>query len=216
MVKHNTLGLAIADLIKQKSERDNAKFTVYKLSKATNIDSSRLHRIIAGEILSPTPVTLSKIVDFFKSDGFNISVDKLLNWDVKQINIEETGAIATKKHTIPLVLLENIDIKIGTTEAELNIANANNLLAIAISTKQPPFFSPGSIFVIDQNKAPSDESLVVFKQMNNSNSLPILAKYKLNNKHKESFTQLSDNKIITETEKYQIIGVVIHIIVKTN
>lgn len=73
---------SIRALIECKSKRDQTPFTIYKLAKALGMPHSVLIKLIHTDenkrVHNPRIDTLTKIVNFFKQDGFQISIDDVL------------------------------------------------------------------------------------------------------------------------------------------
>lgn len=90
-INHNSeLHTVLKDLIDLKSKRDGKIFTIYQLAKAINMPHSILVKLMHSDptkrVNNPRIDTLTKIIDFFKSDGFSISIDDLL-FGQKEIDI---------------------------------------------------------------------------------------------------------------------------------
>ena len=88
---HGELHSTLRGLIDLKSQRDGVKFTVYQLAKAINMPHSILIKLIHQDptkrVNNPRVDTLAKIVEFFKLDGFSITLDDLL-FGNKEIDIQ--------------------------------------------------------------------------------------------------------------------------------
>ncbi|OGT67603.1 MAG: hypothetical protein A3J38_10150 [Gammaproteobacteria bacterium RIFCSPHIGHO2_12_FULL_45_9] len=69
-------------LMDQKTQRDHTPFTIYQLAKAIQMPHSILVKLMHEDpkkrVHNPRIDTLTRIVNFFKQDGFPITLDALL------------------------------------------------------------------------------------------------------------------------------------------
>lgn len=77
-----TISRVIKELIDQKSSKDNAPFTASQLADAIDVHRSVITKLIQQEsknrVTNPRIETLIKIVQFFRNDGLEISLDDLV------------------------------------------------------------------------------------------------------------------------------------------
>src|SRR6188472_954785 len=87
-----TIHLTLKNLIEEKAKRDNAKFTACQLAEALGMPRSMITKLThydkSKRVLNPRIDTLIKIVDFFRADGFNVTLDDLIGRRTKTINIK--------------------------------------------------------------------------------------------------------------------------------
>src|SRR3990167_10301056 len=100
----NNIHLVLRNLFEKKTEKDKKNFTIYQLAKAIDVPHSILVKLMhtdpAKRVLNPRIDTLSKIVDFFKNDGFDIAIDDLISGakisssiDVTAQTLNEAGEV---------------------------------------------------------------------------------------------------------------------------
>jgi hypothetical protein len=206
-------------LIQEKSKRDKIVFTASQLAAALGMPRSMItkltHQDKSKRVTNPRIDTLLKIVDFFKADGFQITIEDLLGIKAKTIEIDDVAQI---KHptTISLYELDNKNKKLGTINIELAIAaQSNNLFALQASRDIKPFFKTGSIFIIDKGLMPENDTLVAV-QLDASHKIQIKKYYRIKSKTTLKSLDASEKDIvIMPTTQYKIIGIVIHANVKT-
>jgi hypothetical protein len=212
---HTTL----RDLIEAKSKRDGIKFTSYQLANALSMPRSIITKLTHSDeskrIFNPRIETLIKIVDFFRNDGFDITIDNLLGIKTKSIDIQSQPIILSNaKQTVELYSLGNSTQMLGT--AEINITQkAENTLALYAEENIDPFFKAGTVFIIDTDMLPQHDTLIAVKS---DHSEKIIIKKYLKEKNKIILQPLnSSEKSITlmPTQSCPILGVVIQINAKT-
>ena len=123
-----SIHLVLRDLIEKKSKRDKVKFTSAQLANALCMPRSMITKLTcldeSKRVINPRIDTLLKIVDFFRSDGFNITIDDLLGItkksiiDVREAKLQYQNISRTVSFYFPLLIimkkkLGTIDIKIS-------------------------------------------------------------------------------------------------------
>lgn len=218
---NNKIHLTLKTLIQMKSERDGVSFTLYQLAKALNMPHSILSRLThpqpSKRVKNPRVDTLFKIVEFFKLDGFNITVNDLLtgleeNSEIK-IKDQQLASFLTEAE-LPLYSFSAIhQTKIGNIHIKLATMTEN---AIALLSEEAikPLFKKGSIFIIDTKVNPENDNLVAVKMENNKNIL-IRKFYIDKNKKLLKAYDSSADPIILNRKIHSIIGVVIQVNAKT-
>jgi hypothetical protein len=217
--QNNGLHSKLRELIDLKSSRDGKIFTIYQLAKAINMPHSILVKLIHPDptkrVNNPRIDTLIKIIDFFKSDGFLVTVDDFLFRQHEEVDIQsqsiEHNFFETK---IPTFSLDYEPKQIGFINARIS-ENHNNLMAFISAEQINPFFKIGSIFIIDKDIKPENENLVAVKIEKHKK---IIIKKLIIDGQKKSLVDLNDqsNKILLlPTLHYSILGVVIQVNAKT-
>lgn len=208
--------LTLKALMQMKSERDGTNFTLYQLAKALNMPHSILSRLVHSQpskrVNNPRIDTLFKIVEFFKTDGFNITVnDLLLGFKKDTVNIQDQ----TLDSFLTAVKLPLYSFNIGQSK-QMGIATIkltaipNNALAFLSDEAIQPLFKPGSIFIVDTQLKPKKDSLVAIKLENYSKILIRKFHLERNKKWLKSIDGSTD-MVMLEQKYHSIIGVVIQI-----
>src|SRR3990167_10553215 len=87
-----SIHLVLRNLIEQKSKRDQIKFTSAQLANALSMPRSMITKLThldeSKRVINPRIDTLLKIVEFFRSDGFNITINDLLGITTKSIDVQ--------------------------------------------------------------------------------------------------------------------------------
>lgn len=209
--------IALKDLINKKSKRDNIKFTSYQLASALAMPRSIITKLThpdeSKRISNPRIETLVKIVDFFRNDGFDITIEDLLGFK-RSIDVQtQTIELVNETLSVSLYSLSNSKQKIGTFD--LRLPNENkNIFALYAEKEIAPFFKAGSIFIIDIDAKPENDHLIAIK-LDSSGIVQIKKYYK--NKNKIILKSLNDDNEITlmPTQTCEILGVVIQVNAKT-
>ena len=157
----NTASL-IQGLLDLKSKRDNIKFNSSKLAKAIDVDRSLIQRIMKGDVSNPRIDTLMKIAKFFIEDGFPITLDDLAPWgNTNVVDIRNQQLSQEETKTLPLFLMNNFNgEKIATVPITLPKFTPG-LIAVVSNNDLEPLFKAGSIFIIDMEKNPEHENMVM-------------------------------------------------------
>ncbi|TLY48269.1 MAG: S24 family peptidase [Gammaproteobacteria bacterium] len=217
----NKIHLTLRNLIKMKSARDGVNFTLYRLAKSLNMPHSVLLRLIHLEptkrVNNPRIDTLYKIVEFFKLDGFNITVNDLLMGfkDPSEITIQDQQSISFNAECkLPLYSFNIAKLdKIGQIQIKL-IKQADDLFALQSEEEIKPIFKQGSIFVIDPNAKLENNNLVAVKV---EKKLQIMIK-KIQIQTNHIVLTNFDNStapVILNPQLHSIVGVVIQVNAKT-
>lgn len=206
-------------LIEEKSKRDNVKFTGYQLANALDMPRSIITKLTHADdskrIINPKIETLLKIVNYFKLDGFDITIDDLLGLGSRSIDVQIQPLLSNQKtQTIPLYSMNHDKQQLGSIDINLS-AIESDLQAYYLEEDIQPFFKTGSIFIVDLNSKPSNDTLIAIKL---GDSQKIQIKKYLTKKNKiilKSIGQDEDDINLMPTEVCNILGVVIHINAKT-
>lgn len=206
--------LGLKKLMDLKKNRDGKDFTIYQLAKAINMPHSIIVKLLHNDpkkrVVNPRIDTLSKIIDFFKSDGFSVTLDDLI-FGSKEIEINDS---LIKKNledrNIEIFSFRNIFDKIGTIDIQAP-KELKNLVAFLSEEEISPLFKKGSVFIIDLNSEVENDSLVAVKMKNNVLIKKIIQKNELKilNSIKEN-----EKEIIYNPMAHNIIGSVIQIFPK--
>ncbi|WP_218813355.1 S24 family peptidase [Rickettsiella endosymbiont of Dermanyssus gallinae] len=204
-----------------KSTRDGINFTLYQLAKMLNMPHSVLLKLIhhhpSKRVKNPRIDTLSKIVEFFKTDGFDITINDLL------MGLEETSEISLKKQKLtsfcdevklPLYSFSAINSeKIGMIPIKLTTSPKKAIVLLS-DEEIKYFFKKDSLFIVDIEQKPENENLVAVKMENHQK---ILIR-KLCIEHNKKWLKSIDNTtkpVILSAKLHTIIGVIIQINAKT-
>lgn len=216
----NKIHLTLRSLMEMKSARDGVNFTLYRLAKSLNMPHSVLLRLIHLEpskrVNNPRIDTLYKIVEFFKLDGFNITVNDLLmgftNPDEIFIHNQPQISFNTERR-LPLYSFNAVQDKIGQVQIKV-ITQANNLVALQSEKDIKPIFKKGSIFIIDPDARIENDNLVAVKVEKQNHIL--IKKIQIQTK-RIILTNFDNNRDPTplNPQLHSIIGVVIQVNAKT-
>lgn len=212
----NHIYSTLQELIARKSKRDGKPFTIGQLAKALEMPHSMISKILNKDpkkrVNNPRIDTLSKIVNFFKEDGFEITVDDLLNGFFRtnaiKVDDQETSAFSIVK-TLPVYSMDAKLKSFGVTNIKLTTNHSENAIVLVLDEEIKPIFKKGSVFVIDPSLEPEDGMLVAVKIEGNKNIL--IRKFRIEGNHKFLYSYEGDcNKIdITAMDACKIIGVVV-------
>lgn len=221
-ISTDTINLVLNELIKKKSKRDGVKFTSSKLANELDLPRSSIFRLIhpdkAKRMTNPTIGTLIKIVDFFKTDGINVSIDDFvgLRKTVVDVQMQEVELL---RHSIFVPIYtwygeqyhdkSSISLQVNKHE------QSKNLVAFLAEEDIKPIFKKGSVFVVDKDVPPEDDNIIGIRL--EVNGLILIRKYhKKNNKISISLLdQQAEEMDLLSAKYYDIIGVVVQIIAKT-
>lgn len=217
----NKIHLTLRSLMEMKSARDGVNFTLYRLAKSLNMPHSVLLRLIHLEpskrVNNPRIDTLYKIVEFFKLDGFNITINDLLMGfnDPDEIFIQNQPSISfNAERKLPLYSFNSAKLdKIGEVKIKLS-TQAKNLIALQSDKEIKPIFKKGSIFIIDPDARLENDNLVAVKAEKQNY---ILIK-KIQIETKRIIMTNYDNStdpIFLNPQLHSIIGVVVQVNAKT-
>lgn len=217
----NKIHLTLRTLMQMKSARDGVNFTLYRLAKTLNMPHSVLLRLIHLEptkrVNNPRIDTLHKIVEFFKLDGFNITVNDLLMGLSSELEMtiqDQQPFFLNKETELPLYSFNATkQDKIGQIQIKLN-TTAKDLIALLSEEEIKPIFKKGSIFIIDSHATLENDSLVAVKIENNRQ---ILIR-KINLETNTTLLMAYDNStplLILNPRLHSILGVVVQVNAKT-
>lgn len=215
----NKIHLTLRTLMQIKSARDGTNFTLYRLAKSLKMPHSVLLRLIhlepAKRVNNPRIDTLHKIVEFFKLDGFNITVNDLLMGlnDESEIIIQDQQPFSFNKETeIPLYSFATKQAKIGQIQIKLS-TQAKYLFAL-LSEENKPIFKKGSIFIVDPHAKQENDCLVAVKVEKN----PEILIRKIRIEIDKILLKTYDNStppLLLNPQLHSILGVVIQVNAKT-
>ena len=215
----NKIHITLRTLMKMKSTRDGANFTLYRLAKSLKMPHSVLLKLIhlepAKRVNNPRIDTLHKIVEFFKLDGFNITVNDLLMGlsDKSEMTIQDQQPF-NKETKLPLYSFNAPkQNKIGEIQIKLS-TQTKHLIALLSEEEIKPIFKAGSIFIVDPNATLENDSLVAVKIESNHQ---ILIR-KIHLETNKILLKTYDNStplLLLNPQIHSIVGVVVQINAKT-
>jgi transcriptional regulator with XRE-family HTH domain len=218
----NEIHLSLKELMRKKSKRDRVNFTTYQLAKALSMPHSMLIRLMhpdpAKRVENPRIDTLSKIIEFFKSDGFNVTVDDLLTGfkAKKAVNVQTQAieAFVSEKIVSVYSFEAKKHEKIGLVNVRLT-SNVKSIIALLADEDVKPMFKKGSIFIIDTEIKPENDTLVAVKI--DGYSKVLIRKFYIEGRQKvlKSYDGTTTPIILMPTMRYSILGVVIQVNAKT-
>lgn len=176
-----------------------------------------IHLEPTKRVNNPRIDTLYKIVEFFKLDGFNITVNDLLMGlsDKAEMTIQEQQASSFNTEVeLPLYSFDATkQDKIGQIKIKLSTA-AKNLIGLLSDEEIKPIFKIGSIFIVDPSAKIENHSLAAIKIENNQQIL-IRKIYLEPNKTLLMTYDNSTAPLILNPQLHSILGVVIQVNAKT-
>ena len=208
----------LRNLIEEKSKRDNTRFTSYQLANALSMPRSIITKLThtdeSKRISNPKIETLIKIVDYFRKEGFNITIDDLLGIRDRPIDVHSQVLSNNNARPILLYSLSDISQKMGTIEIKLPKTH-KNLIALCSEENIDPFFKIGSIFVVDLDIQPAHDMLIAAR-LDSSQKVRIKKYAREKNKIILKSLNYGDKNItLMPTQLCKILGAVIHINAKT-
>jgi transcriptional regulator with XRE-family HTH domain len=164
---NNDIHLVLKELIDRKSERDNLNFTVCQLAKIIGMPHSILVKLMhedpSKRVNNPRIDTLTKIVDFFRNDGFNVTVNDLLQGFQNSTSVsvdEQPIEVSTVEKLVPAYSFDaHLEKRMGVVEVMLSSAS-KDVIALISDHDIKPMFKKGSIFIVDTGLYPEDDTLV--------------------------------------------------------
>lgn len=216
----NNIHTSLKTLLELKSARDKSEFTIYKLAKALSMRHSILVKLMhedpSKRVANPRIDTLEKIVKYFREDGFDITLDDIINGLKKTnyINVsEQVIAEDVFERRIFLYSMDNMGDKIGSINLKME-HQSENMMALITNHNMAPFFKEGSIFIIDKDLLPENNNLVAVMPSGKKNIE--INKYVIK-KHQRYLASLDMNEFfeIHSTKPIHILGVVVQIDAKT-
>lgn len=202
----------LKELIDLKSRRDGKEFTITQLAKAIEMPHSMLVKLVHADpnkrVVNPRIDTIKKIVEFFKSDGFSITIDDFIfgknEIDINSISLNQE----TEKYSLEVFSLNDIHKKIGNVDINVPV-KSNGLLAFITDAEIKPFFKSGSMFIVDTKMKTENEHLVAVRLDNNSDIEIMKLNEKNNTRYLSSLTGAKD--IIFSPVLHHIIGVIVQV-----
>jgi hypothetical protein len=215
-----TIYVVLSRLIETKSRRDRGGFTSSQLANALSVPRSLITRLIHPDplkrVTNPKIETLLKIVDYFKSDGFAVTIDDLLGLNSRAIDVQSQKiGLLKSQMTIPLFSLnKSLEEKIGDIDINV-IEKKNNLIALQSVEDIKPIFKSGSVFIVDCDALPQHNTLVAANI--NDSEKTLVRKYYEENKVKilKSYNPNEENIILSKNNAVTIMGVIIQVIAIT-
>lgn len=220
---NNKIHTTLQELIDRKSMRDGKIFTIYQLAKAINMPHSILIKLIHDNpnkrVKNPRTDTLTRIVNFFKQDGFNITIDELLTGFrssiVVSITEQNINAFTVTKSIAVYSMSAVSESHIGMTDIKLT-QDSENIIGFLSDEDIKPMFKKGSIFIVDTALKPEHDMLVAVK-IHEHQSKIIIRKFCIVN-HKKILTSYDNNILpfeISSESHHHIVGVVVQVNAKT-
>lgn len=164
---------------------------------------------------NPRIDTLSKIVNFFKNDGFDITIENLLEGFKDEPLVTRNLNWSRPQCSVPLYFFDSdLKNKIGTVEIDLT-RDPKGLIALVSDEFIEPMFKKGSVFIIDTLQKPEHDNLVAVELPAHEKivirKLCLLGHKMLLKLHDQDQSPIS----LFPTMKYKIIGVVVQANAKT-
>ena len=209
-----TIHLELRRLIEEKSKRDKVSFTACQLAHALGMPRSMITKLThpdeSKRVTNPRVDTLMKIVDFFRADGFAVTIEDLLGRKTKIVDVGGQFLPKNRSISVPIYSLDAPDDKLGKVAIKISV-NHSKILGFRTSKAIKPFFKVGSIFIVDPAAELEDDVLIAVKLA--SDGRIDIKKYK---KHKNKVMLESlDNKEksihLLPTSQVIIVGVVVQI-----
>lgn len=167
MAKKADVFSALTKLISAKTLRDKKRFTPSALSNALGLKRSVIQRLVHPDpekrVTNPRVDTLMKIVNFFREDGFNISLDHFTSGSLEQDTQHGEHVLKLQK-TIELYP-SAVSLSHGYEAVELKLlSDIRRPLAYMPAEGSVPFFQDGMVYVMDTEETPdpnANQTLIV-------------------------------------------------------
>jgi hypothetical protein len=198
-----------------KSLRDGKDFSIYQLAKALDMPHSIIVKLLhpdpSKRVSNPRIDTLTKIVEFFKSDGFQITIDDLI-LGKNEIDINSVSINHNENFSIEVFSLNDVYTTIG--KIDVNISKKSEGVIAFLSDKEiEPFFKSGSVFIIDTTIPVKENNLVAVRT--DAKSEVQIKKFIKENKISYLSTLTGLETIKFSSILHHILGVVIQVNAKT-
>ena len=155
----NQLQLSLQQLMTMKSRRDDKKFTIYQFAKELGMPHSMLVKLLHADpekrVHNPRIETLARIVAFFNRDGFQITIDDLLQGTVSDacVDVASQPVPVTTMQSVPLRYVGAASAAPRASVVSIPLAfQSLALLAVVSDQAIEPIFKAGSLFIVDQHK----------------------------------------------------------------
>ena len=217
--QNNNLHLILKELIVRKSQRDRQSVSICQLAKAINMPHSMLVKLMhinpTKRVNNPRIDMLIKVVDFFRQDGFDITIDQLIAGCKAHSNTIELAQqdvdILSAPQSIPIYsMTAGLQNTIGTIDVTLS-TDSSNAIALLSDEDIKPMFKKGSVFIVNPSLTPENNTLVAAKA---ETCDKILIRKFYAEEHR-NVLKSHDNHIppieLTSASDYQILGVVIQV-----
>ena len=166
------LPMMIRQLIAQKAARDGSNFNVSQLAKAVNMPHSILVKLLhldpAKRVTNPRIETLIKIVDFFRQEGFTVSLDDLLSGVSPEQHVDvasqQVGGFSIQRTLSVLSFAAHDAPPVGEVTIKLTQPTEHAVAYIA-DQDIPPLFKAGSLFIVDPYRLPEEGMMIAVRLM---------------------------------------------------
>jgi len=216
-IAQHSMHLTLKRLIDEKSMRDRVKFTACQLAQALGMQRSIItkltHNDITKRVTNPNMDTVIKIVEFFKADGFDITIEGLLGLATKAVDIKNHKAVPYRQAvTMPIYSISKKE-KMGIIDIKMTESHKDTI-ALYADRDIKPFFKTGSIFVVDQNAVLKNGNLIAVK-LDGSDNIDVKKYCILKNKiFFKSLDEREKDILLSDTQS-EIIGVIVQVNAKT-
>jgi len=166
------LSMIIRQLIAQKAARDGSNFNLSQLAKALNMPHSILVKLLhldpAKRVTNPRIETLIKIVDFFRQEGFAVSLDNLFSGVLPEQHVDiasqKVGGFSIQKTLSVFSFAAHDAQPIGEVTIKLT-RSTEHAVAYVANQDIPPLFKAGSLFVVDTYRLPKEDMMIAVRLM---------------------------------------------------
>ena len=166
------LSMMIRQLIAQKAARDGSNFNISQLAKALDMPHSILVKLLhldpAKRVTNPRIDTLVKIVDFFRQEGFGLTLDDLfsgvLSAQYVDVVPQAIGGFSLQKTLSVFSLAADSLESIGKVDIKLT-QSACQAIAYLADCDIPPLFKAGSLFIVDPYRLPEEGMMIAVRLM---------------------------------------------------
>lgn len=217
---HLSIHLTLKRLIDEKSLRDNVKFTACQLAAALGMPRSMITKLTHADkskrVTNPRVDTLIKIAEFFRADGFNVSLDDLIGMNSAAIEFEERAIQQEESaYTIPVYAFNaGVKAHVGSMDIKLHDWN-DEFYGLKINDDIPPYFKSGSIIILNPEASIELDNLIAVL-LPGSSQVQLRKYCQGDNKIILRSLDTSQNDImLMPTTQYEILGVVVQINAKT-
>lgn len=217
---HLSIHLTLKRLIEEKSIRDDVKFTACQLAAALDMPRSMITKLThtdkAKRVSNPRIDTLIKIAEFFKADGFDVTLDDLIGIKNTTVDMDEQVVLQEDNaHRLPVYTFHaGVKDFLGALDVRVNDWN-DAFYGIKMMEDIPPYFKSGSIIIVNPKAHIAFDHLIAVV-LPNSNEVQLKKYCQAQNKIILKSLYSSDQDItLMPTSQYEILGVVVQINAKT-
>jgi hypothetical protein len=217
---HLSIHVTLKRLIDEKSVRDDVKFTACQLAAALDMPRSMITKLTHADkskrVSNPRVDTLIKIAEFFRADGFDVTLDDLIGIKSTAVGIDEQVIPQENSaHHLPVYTF-NAGVKRFAGAMDVKVQDWNDeFYGVRMDDDIPPYFKSGSVIILNPKAQIEFDNLIAVML---PDSKQVQLKKYCQGHHKiilKSLDSSDQDIILMPTSQYEILGVVVQINART-